>query len=126
MLARVLAYGIFGCAAEYAFTAAARRPKPPSPWMVAIYGLAALAFPPLRAPLRRARGPVRAAAYAAVLVGAEYLVGRALRAAFGSAPWTYAGKRWSVGGVTRLDYLPLWGLYGLALERLDDALPSLR
>lgn len=121
MPVRVLAYGLFGCAVEYAFTVAAGRPKPPSAWMVPIYGLAAAAFPPLRERVRDLPLPARASAYGLALILAEYAIGRVLRASFGAAPWSYA-SRFAVGGVTRLDYLPLWAAYGLALERLEDAL----
>lgn len=121
MYVRVLAYGLFGCAVEYAFTVAAGRPKAPSAWMVPIYGLAAAAFPPLRERVRDLPVPARAAAYGLALILAEYAIGRALRSTFGAAPWSYA-SRFAVHGVTRLDYLPLWAAYGLALERLEDRL----
>lgn len=119
MLRRVLVYGLFGCAVEYAFTIAARRPKPPSPWMLPIYGLAGLAFPPLRGAVRHRPMLARAALYGATTLASELAIGRALRASFGAAPWMYA-SRLSIDGLTRVDYLPLWALYGLALERIDD------
>jgi hypothetical protein len=119
VLARVLVYGVFGCACELAFTAASRRPKLPSAWMLPIYGLAALAFPPLRDAVRERSIVERASAYAIAMIFAEYAIGRSLRASFAAAPWRY-DSGFAVDGVTRLDYLPLWALYGLALERLDD------
>lgn len=121
VLTRIAAFGVFGWLAEYAFTAAIRRPKPASAWMIPIYGLAGLLFPSLHRTLRGASLPVRAAVYGAAMLAGEYAVGRALHASVGAVPWSYEGKRWSVQGVTRLDYAPLWMLYGLALERLDDA-----
>lgn len=121
MLLRVLAYGLFGCAVEYGFTVAARRPKLPSPWMLPIYGLARLAFPPVREHVRRLPAPARAAVYGLAMILAEYAIGRALRASVGAAPWSYA-SRFAIDGLTRLDYLPFWSFYGLGLEWLDDAL----
>lgn len=120
LIARVLVFGAFGWLVELGYTTVVGRPKRASAWMVPIYGLAGIAFPPLHASLRRAPLTVRALAYGAALAATEYAIGRALRASFGAAPWTYAGKRWSVDDVTRLDYVPLWALYGVALERLDE------
>ena len=42
----------------------------------------------------------------------------------GRAPWDYSYARRHVDGLVRPDFLPLWALYGLALERLHDALTS--
>ena len=121
MLARVIAFGALGCAAEYAFTIAARRPKVPSPWMLPIYGLAAPLFPPVRRALRARPAVVRGALYAGSLIVAEYVTGRILRELVGGPPWRYS-SRFAIDGVARIDYFPLWMLYGLVLERLDDAL----
>jgi hypothetical protein len=121
VLAQVLAYGLFGCAVEYGFTLVLRRAALPSAWMIPLYGLAAILFPPLRGAVRDRPALVRAGVYGAAMLVAEYAIGRSLRAAFGSVPWTYTA-RLAVDGVTRLDYFPLWALYGLALERLQTAL----
>lgn len=123
MPARVLTYGLFGCVVEYGFTIAAGRRKLPSPWMAPIYGLAALVFPPLRSAVRTRPTLVRAAIYGAAMIAAEYAIGRTLRATVHAAPWSYSA-RFAVEGVTRLDYFPLWALYGLALEQLDAMLPT--
>lgn len=120
MLRRVLAYGLLGVLTEFAFTIAARRPKLPHPVMLPLYGLAAPLFPPVRERVRAAPLPLRAATYGIATVAVEYALGRALRRAFGSAPWDYSHARWNVDGLTRLDYLPLWALYGLALEWADS------
>src|SRR3989442_701271 len=53
MLARVIAFGALGGAAEYAFTIAARRPKVPSPWLLPLHGLAAPHVPPAEDPIAR-------------------------------------------------------------------------
>jgi hypothetical protein len=113
-------YGALGCATEFAFTIAARRPKLPSPWMLPLYGLAAPLFPPVRDAMRDGPLIVRALAYGLAIIATEYATGRLLRRAFGAAPWSYEGARFAVDGVTRLDYLPFWALYGLGLEALED------
>jgi hypothetical protein len=47
-----------------------------------------------------------------------------LRRSVGVVPWDYSGHGRFVlpGGATRLDYAPIWGAVGLALERVDDRL----
>ena len=89
--------------------------------MVPIYGLAALAFPPIRQAVRGRDALARGVVYAGATIAAEYIIGRGLRASLGAAPWSY-DSRFAIDGVTRLDYVPLWALYGLALERLEDAI----
>lgn len=121
MLARALAYGALGLVVEYAFTRVAGRPKLPSPWMLPVYALAAPLFEPVHDRLRAGPPVLRALAYGAGICAVEYAAGRALRSV-GAAPWDYSGARFAVHGVTRLDYLPLWALYGLALERAHDAM----
>lgn len=121
MLGRFLLFGLFGCAVEYAFTVLARRPKLPSLWMAPLYGIAAPLFPPLRATLASRPPLERAATYGLAMIAAEYTIGRALRGTILAVPWTYSGS-FAIDGLTRLDYLPLWALYGLALERVDDAI----
>ncbi|TMD60992.1 MAG: hypothetical protein E6I87_03895 [Chloroflexi bacterium] len=121
MLARVLLYGLFGCVVEFGFTFAARRPRLPNPWMLPIYGLAAFAFPPLRRVARGRPMLARGVVYAAAMIVAEYAIGRSLRVTVGAAPWRY-DSRFAIDDVSRLDYFPLWALYGLTLERLEDAI----
>ena len=121
MVGRVLAYGLFGCATEYAFTVLAGRPKPPHPVMLPVYGLAAPLFGPVHDLVRGANLPLRALTYGLVILAVEYFTGRLLRRA-GVVAWDYSRARWNVARVTRLDYLPLWSLHGLALERLAERL----
>ncbi len=120
MLRRFVLYGALGFATETAFTIAARRPKLPHPATLAVYGLAAPLLPPLADRLHGSALPLRACAYAVGIAAVEYLAGCVLRRAFGAAPWDYSHARWNVDGLTRLDYLPLWALYGLFLERVDE------
>jgi hypothetical protein len=79
-------------------------------------------YEPAHDAARAAPLPLRAALYGVAFIAAEYAIGRWLRHAFGRAPWDYGGARWSIDGLTRLDYLPLWALAGLTLEPLHDGL----
>jgi hypothetical protein len=92
--------------------------------MFPIYGLSRPLFEPLHDRLRAGEvSPLRRAlAYGAGFLAVEYSTGLALRRALGDAPWDYSDTRANVDGLIRLDYFPLWGMAGLALERLDDAL----
>jgi hypothetical protein len=110
-----------GLAAELAFTGIRGAPTT-SLWVFPVYGLAAPLFEPLHDRLRGRRARVRALAYGVGFPVAEYLSGRALRVLRGEAPWDYSHARFNHDGLVRADYVPLWALYGLALERLHDRL----
>lgn len=118
---RALVYGALGLATELGFTGARGRPRT-SIWMLPVYALAAPLFEPAHARLRGRAPGLRASAYAFGIASAEYASGRVLRRIRGAAPWDYSHARVHVHGLVRADYLPLWALYGLVLERVDDAL----
>jgi hypothetical protein len=121
--ARFLVYGLVGWLTDSLFVAAhTGRRRPTSPLNVVVYGLAQPLFEPAHDRIRGRHVVTRAAAYGAGTLGVEYVSGRVLRRLVGSAPWDYTGARLSVDGLVRLDYAPLWAAYGLALERLHDAL----
>ncbi len=120
---RFLAYGVFGWAIDSAFVGAhTGRRRPSSLLNVPVYGLAQPLFEPVHDVLRHRPVVGRAATYAVGILGVEYASGWALRRLTGSVPWDYGDARLGVHGLVRLDYLPLWAAYGLALERLHDAL----
>ncbi len=129
---RALAYGVVGVASEVTFTGVRDGLLRRSPaleghsyvWMLPIYGLSAFLFEPAHAALRGRPWWLRAAAYSVGIMGVEYATGTALRRGIGVVPWDYtAHSRFALpGGATRLDYAPLWGAAGLALERVHDAL----
>jgi hypothetical protein len=129
---RALAYGALGVAAEVGFTGARdgllrsdRRLQGQSYlWMFPIYGLSAYLFEPVHDALRGKPLWQRAMAYSVGIMGVEYVAGMALRRGTGVVPWDYTGhSRFALpGGATRLDYAPIWGAVGLALERVDDRL----
>jgi hypothetical protein len=123
LLRRALVYGTAGLAGELAWTGRRGRPRT-SLWMLPVYALAAPLFEPVHDALRRCPPLVRATAYGAGFTAVEYGSGRVLRAIRGAAPWDYSHARLHVDGLVRADYVPLWAAYGLALERLHDALES--
>lgn len=85
-------------------------------------GLAQPLFEPLHDRIRHRPRALRAAIYGVGILGVEYASGRLLRRFVGHVPWRYADARFSVDGLVRLDYLPLWAAFGLGLERLHDVL----
>jgi hypothetical protein len=91
-----------------------------------VYGLALPLFEPVHDRLRARPLLARAAAYGAGALAIEYACGRLLRTLVGRAPWDYGDARFGIHGLARLDYLPLWGAYGLGLERVHDALVAPR
>lgn len=129
---RAVVYGVVGVAGEIVFTGARegvlrREPKLEGHsyvWMLPIYGLAALLFEPAHAVVRGRPWWQRAAVYSVGIMGVEYATGMALRRGTGVVPWDYTGhSRFALpGGAVRLDYAPLWGVAGLALEHVDDTM----
>ena len=129
---RFLAYGLTGWCAEVLFTGIHdymrhrdnRLPSRTSLWMFPIYGLSMPLFESLHRRLKSAdaSAPKRAAAYGIGFLAVEYATGHVLRTSLGEAPWDYSEASTNVSGLIRLDRLPIWGIAGLALERLHDAL----
>lgn len=55
----------------------------------------------------------------ALIFTAEYVTGRLLRS-LRACPWDYTGCRFSVDGLIRLDFAPLWFVAGLLFERITQ------
>jgi uncharacterized membrane protein len=91
-------------------------------WMLPLYGLAALLFEPAHDAVRTLAWPLRGAIYATGIFAVEYAAGWLLRRTIGRCPWDYSYARASVHGLIRLDYAPVWFLFGLLLERAHDVL----
>jgi uncharacterized membrane protein len=132
---RFVAYGLLGWCAEVLFSGLhdfareqdPRLPSRTSLWMFPIYGMLLPMFEPLHDAMRdRVPAPARAVAYAVGFFGMEYASGWLLREALGQAPWDYSYARRHLHGLIRFDYAPLWGLAGLALEPVHDALTGRR
>ncbi len=99
-------------------------------WMLPIYGSAALLFEPAHDAVRHLPMFARGLVYMTGIFAVEYIAGFLLKRATGSCPWDYSWSRTSVHGYIRLDYAPVWFLFGLFLERVHDVLiavePALR
>ena len=121
--ARFLAYGLVGWAVDslYVWSHTGRR-RPSSLLNVPVYGLAQPLFEPAHDLLRDRPAALRAGMYGGGILAVEYASGRLLRRVVGRTPWDYAGARFAIDGLVRLDYLPLWAAAGLGLERLHDLL----
>ena len=127
-LRRAAVYALAGTATDLVFNrlSALAHGRPllrleTSAWMLPVYALVQPLYEPVHDRLRLRPWPLRAGVYGAGFLAVEYASGRALRR-IGQAPWDYSHARFYIHGLTRLDYLPLWALAGLALERLHDRL----
>ena len=91
-------------------------------WMFPIYGLA-IFLEPVHDAIRNTPWWVRGTIWASFITTLEYSAGWVLRATIGSCPWDYSGQSgYSVGGLIRLDYLPVWFFVGLLFEKMHDFL----
>lgn len=64
--------------------------------------------------------PVRGLCYALMIFSCEYISGK-IFTLMGVCPWQYNGP-FSVEGLIRLDYLPLWAGVGLLFEQIHHHL----
>jgi hypothetical protein len=126
---RLVAYAAAGWGVDACFTAVnsvrrTGRARRSSLWNAPVYALAQPLFEPLHDRLRGRSVATRGLAYGGGILAVEYATGRLFRRTLGRAPWDYSYARRHIDGLVRPDFLPLWALYGLALERLHDALGS--
>lgn len=114
--------GFAGWCIEIAFTSlnAARRKDrklmgQTSAWMFPIYGLASgiLGIYPK---IKHWHFLFRGLLYGFGIMSVEFLSGSFLRK-LGICPWNYEGCKYSVKGLVRMDFLPLWIGAGLFYER---------
>jgi hypothetical protein len=128
---RAVVYAAAGWGVDACFTAlhslrCGGRPRRSSLWNAPVYALAQPLFEPLHERLRGRSVAARGLTYGTGILAVEYAAGRVFRRTLGRAPWDYSYARRHVDGLVRPDFLPLWALYGLALERLHDALTARR
>lgn len=90
-------------------------------WMFPIYGFGGLAFETCHEIVRGWPWIARGALWTGLIFAVEYASGALLRRLTGRCPWDYGGARYSLDGLIRIDYAPLWFLFGLLLERVHDA-----
>lgn len=84
-------------------------------WMFPIYGLAGIAFPPVLKIIGNWNVLLRMCAYATGILAVEFATGWFLELATGACPWEYK-TGWHLFGYIRLDYFPLWAVFGLMVE----------
>ena len=84
--------------------------------MFPIYGLAYL-IGDIYPKISRWPGIARAFLYGISIMSVEYTTGRLLTK-MDVCPWCYDGCKYSIKGVIRLDFLPLWMMAGMFYEKL--------
>ena len=85
-------------------------------WMFPIYGLASLLVIPYRF-VKNFSFPSRGTVYTFFIFFGEFFSGRLLTKIH-ACPWNYEHSPLNVKNVIRLDYAPLWFLFGLFLEKI--------
>ena len=122
MAKRFLLYGLIGLGLELIWTGLGsfvemdyRLICQTSVWMLPIYGLVVF-LEPLFEYIEDVPIILRGGIYALAIFGAEYLTGWVLTR-LGICPWDYSGERFSINGLIRLDYAPVWAIAGLIFER---------
>ncbi len=140
MFIRFLIYGVFGWCFEIVWTAATERIRGVQRdwrlaghtylWMFPIYGLLAPIGEPVHNALRGHFWILRGIVYLLAIWAVEFVTGWLLRKLTGKCPWDYSHLRGNFMGIITLEYAPVWFLFGLAFERVHDALvlltPSLQ
>ena len=94
-------------------------------WMLPIYGLGGLVFEAAYAHIGSWHVLLRCLTYALGAFAIEGAAGLLLKALTGRCPWDYSYNRTHVAGVIRLDYTPVWAIFGLALERVHVVLAAI-
>lgn len=115
--------GLTGWCMEVAFTSANALGKKDkklmgqtSAWMFPIYGMAAV-IGEVSPKISHWPTPVRGLLYGSAIMAGEYITG-SLLTKLDVCPWSYEGAKYSVNGIVRLDFLPLWMAAGLIFERI--------
>ncbi len=129
MIIRCIIYGLLGMNMEVFWTGLAPAGEKTvnfightSVWMFFIYGLAAVVLEPVRYLISNQNWFLRGCVWATLIFAIEFLSGGLLRL-FGIEAWRYTGE-FSVLGLIRLDYAPVWFAVGLLFERVCDLLAA--
>ncbi len=86
-------------------------------WMFFIYGAIPFIFPLVYNKIKNINIFFRAIIYAIFCLGIEYFAGFMLDILTGNCPWLYT-EGFHLNGYIRLDYFPLWMLFGIITEKL--------
>lgn len=86
-------------------------------WMFPIYGLAGIAFPLIFPLIERIPFLLRLVIYGIGILIVEFITGAWIDWWTGSCPWEYK-EGWHIMGYIRIDYFPLWALFGGLVEKI--------
>lgn len=84
-------------------------------WMFPIYGLAGIIFPAGYLLVKKEHFFIRMNIYGVAIIILEFITGALLDFVTGRCPWEYK-TGWHVKGYIRIDYFPLWALFGYMNE----------
>ena len=124
---RFVLWGLFGLLLEVIFTAIVGLVREhhvdlvgrTSLWMMLVYGLIGLLYPPVQGLLVKLKFQrfLRAAVYMGLIFLIEYASGRVF-ASFGLRLWDYSDLPYNIEGHITFIYAPLWFTLGYSLEWL--------
>lgn len=86
-------------------------------WMFPIYGASGILIQFLHSIFVDYNFLFRGLIYAVYIIVGEFITGSFLKLLLGRCPWHYTAK-FVVKNVIRLDYLPIWFVFGLLIERV--------
>ncbi|MEA4816554.1 MAG: hypothetical protein VB120_06825 [Lachnospiraceae bacterium] len=123
-------YGLAGWTMEIVWTGIASLLKgdlmlksSTSLWMFLIYG-SAVFLEPLFSLLEDSPVVLRGGLYMLSIFLAEFATGMLLQKTAG-CPWDYGTSKYSINGIIRLDYAPVWFAVGLIFEKLYFVLTAI-
>lgn len=135
MLIRFFIYGLLGWCWEVVWTAVTEKAWGKQRdwrlaghtylWMFPTYGLLAPLGEPIHNFMRAHFWLLRGLVYLLGIWIVEYVTGWLLRKLTGKCPWDYSNFPWNFQGIVTLEYAPVWFVFGLAFERVHDALVKL-
>lgn len=132
MLKRFVIYGLAGWCLEVfwtglgaLFTGDVKLSGHTTIWMFFIYGLAVF-LEPVHNILREKSVILRGGVYVILIFIIEYSTGFFLKMLIGICPWDYSNSPFSVNGIIRIDYAPVWFAAGMLFEKLHDALVKIK
>lgn len=86
-------------------------------WMFPIYGIAGIAFPWIYPYIQKIPFIGRMAVYGIGILVVEFIAGALLDLITGRCPWEY-NEGLHIMGYVRLDFFPLWALFGGMVEKI--------
>ena len=123
MLIRFILYGAIGCLMEVFWTGLGslinkdfKLRSNTSIWMFFIYGMVVF-LEPIYLLIQPFPIVFRGVIYSLCIFAGEYITGGFLKRG-NLCPWDYTNSRYSVQGLIRLDYAPVWFAAGLIFERV--------